>query len=471
VKDIIQLRRLNRVCNQTACSVINPLRLQTRRICEKQRMERFLETFGNRVPHTMLPFTAFSLELSDIPLALIQDFVKAVGQSVVEYTMTGGRRIPGGSAENEMTAKVTTLLSASQKLETLKLLEKFTFREQGLDVDLPQSFPNLRFLGAKDFDLLGQGVDLAVFVARRAPLLDHFQLGLPPVVNTDFPTALFQLPQFLYEVCAKPPKLALLANLSLSSSLKSASVLDSLISRNFNRLVSFRFRWQDESPSPPEPSVAFSNSLYNLLALQTESMEELEIDIQIDQPQFNLKIPMLAKLKRLRVMTLRNYCPLLPVVFNFGSDQFPQLKILDLGIYHSSLPWFNETVVLPTVESLSLLRYSGSAENETFHVNFPNLKTFKVYRVYHSISLLRYVFRRMTGLKELTMGHCKAVSAFFDEDGEELWSIYTGGVSRVYKDEQMEVEVHQPGGHHCPWVLGVSTADNAASLGNFKGKA
>jgi len=175
-------------------------------------------------------------------------------------------------------------------------------------------------------------------------------------------------------------------------------------------------------------------SLNPLLLLQTESIEELEIRLDLLGAQLNrelsLVIPQLKNLRKL-VLSIVNLVDFFPVRQLLPSN-FLKLKTLDFGNYNGGIRWLDESVVMPTVTSLHVDYYGSAANEESFHRNFPNLRKLKTTSC--SFGFKAYIFTHMKSQEILQLG------LHTGESGHDaIWNAFTGGAQKLTRNEIVQV--------------------------------
>jgi len=427
--ELLNCRQVNKFCNYFGSIILASTRTPARKMYSDKEMKDFLDTMDKRIERKTFPFTAFKISLIYIRLDLIEKFAKTVGPFVTVYSLDETSPIPfpdpfpdiGDVHHPASVPKVIALLRSSFK--TLKKLSCIGVSLEDCHIPaLPPIFPHLRCLGTEKVCDFKNVEDLIAHVARRSPNLE-----LVRITGTPFPSTFEHidlLPELLHDICCARQT----PYLSLTFSPTDATVLTELCRRKYSRLRSLSISIGCQNMQ------LIITSLNTLLLLQAESIEVLEIKLDLLGAQLNpdlsVVIPQLENLGTLAII-ITNPADFFPVPQLMMPSNFLKLTSLDLGSYNGEIRWLDESVVIPTVTTLSV-DYVGSANEESFHKNFPNLKKLKT--TSSSFGFKVYIFTQMKGLEVLRLGVTRG------ECGHDaIWSVFTGGSQKLTKDEIIQL--------------------------------
>jgi len=109
-------RLLNQICNNVACRLLRPRRLQVK-ITDVGQMESFLESIS--VQSWKVPFSSLILNLTSVALAQVQTFIDRFGENVLDFTLTGDFAPDFTQDQEEEDAIFLTLLNGFPNLGIL----------------------------------------------------------------------------------------------------------------------------------------------------------------------------------------------------------------------------------------------------------------------------------------------------------------------------------------------------------------
>jgi len=433
VAELPKWRLVDKFCNATAIRHMQHGGV-TATIRDDEEMESFLGTMATRFQ--LIPFRSFSLALGCISTVNIQRFVATVRGGVDRYKFSHflpqwdpyellffPEDIQMGFTQNGIQSKVLALLGATPNLRELILCADGDLVLTSAELDLlPPIFLYLTRLVVDYVCVFAEeGNDLVSAVIGRAPKLDQLTLkvwdGPNSLFNAKIPTFLYGLPRL------QPPSLTL--GTEITSAVEDREMIRKLVEKGYNRLTQFIicFVFDDRDD-------LLWNTVRPLLELQ-HSLETFVIQgfNHRNSTQVPMRLPSLPKLKTL-ILTLvfkEETSPIGP----FLQDQFPMLEELCLyGAYVVEHGLLGEAVI-PSLRRLVLWDYQGSAQDETFHHNFPNLKSLEMELRYGGLSFLEFAMTHLTGIENLELGSSMPRSGMGIEC--QLWNLYTGNQERMTK--------------------------------------
>jgi len=421
------------------------------------------------------PFSAFNLELREMPIHLLERFGEEVGQYV--------RRLHFGAllerdrdSKQVVVDKVVVLLRHTPNLVEIELTTSDPVHiNKGHLVGLPQSFPRLRVITQYDLKNGFAGptppdsIDFLSFLITRSTRLSEIKF-----------MSMQETQNFAVE---ENPGLGVIRTLLKYHrehipfiGLKNLNVSTPML-RTIQELMSFNLpvRHLGTSLFLNDPENANQLNMFSsLLSSLSTNLQTLLLSISSGpalSPNCIIPVPVLPELTRFVIIFDQR--PAHPegvreIRFIFAPNQFPMLRKFSIISFHphhySSTTMTFQSGPLPSVQEFQLNCGSFILESSPWSTILPQLRSIHLGEIGSTVGNLSYILRYFYEITALRLHN-----ASFQIQEDDFWSVLTGGAPRpLNRDDLLHGELSTEAGELPDHVDGVY---QLASLRNLRGKS